>query len=194
MEMLYDVKEKYRRKNKILFTRETLCLQELLTMLREQNHRASVMWAFVCVDEIVEELLLKYPDERRILDAVNLCKAWARGDVKMPVAKRAILNVHGIAKEIDNPYDIALIHAIGQGCSAVHVETHAIGLAMYELTAIVLKYGIDNCEAEVSSKISKYIEQLKICEQQVDKGDQKWAPFLMNDNTPNKEMELWKKE
>lgn len=190
---LTDVREKYKRKNKILFNRNSACLQELLEVIRQQKHRTIVNWSFICVDEIAKELAEKYPEEEKIESAIEVCKLWARGDVKMPVAKKAILEIHGIAKEIEDAHDIALLHAIGQGCSSIHVETHAIGLVMYELTAIVLKYGIDNCEEQIQTKIDKYINDLKKCEQEIDTNNQKWASFLLDDIVPNKEMELLKK-
>lgn len=187
-----DVKEKYKKKNKILFSRQSTCLQELLELIRIQKHRTIVMWAFLCIDEIAKELHLKYPNEKRIDKSINLSKSWAKGEIKMPIAKKAILEVHSMAKEIENEYDIALLHAIGQGCSAVHVETHAIGIALYELTAIVLKYGIDNCEDKIENKINEYIKNLKKCEKEINNPNLKWAKFLLNDNVINKEMQLLK--
>lgn len=193
-DILEDVRIKYEKKNKILFSRDSKCLQGLLDLIRKQKHRTIVMWAFISIEDIYNELIKKYPNEDRLERGISLCKAWSRGDIKMPVAKKALLDIHAIAKEIDNPYDIALFHAIGQGCATVHVETHAIGLVMYELTAIVLKYGIDNCEEAILSKINKYIINLKLCEKEIINNKDKWASFLLNDDVPNKEMELLKKK
>lgn len=64
----------------------------------------------------------------------------------MPAARRAILAAHAAAKETADPVSIALCHAIGQACGTVHVETHAIGLAMYELTALV-RLGLEGSAA-----------------------------------------------
>ena len=44
----------------------------------------------------------------------------------MPVAKKAILECHAMAKELTDIADIALCHAIGQACSVVH--TPKLGL------------------------------------------------------------------
>ena len=83
-----DVKEKMRKKNKILFSRESPCLQELLALLRQQNHRTIVLWAFECVNDPVKLLKERYPDEERPQKAVDLCKEWAKGNIKMPIAKK----------------------------------------------------------------------------------------------------------
>ena len=50
----------------------------------------------------------------------------------MPQAKAAILACHALAREWDSPEDIALCHAVGQGCSVVHTAGHAMGYPIYE--------------------------------------------------------------
>lgn len=127
-----DVKDKLKRKNQILFSRESECLQELLAMIRAENHPTMILWALECVKEPLEKLKEKYPEDNRAETAVVLSAEWAKGNVKMPVAKRAILDCHGAAKEKSDLSDIALYHAVGQGCATVHVITHAIGLPIYE--------------------------------------------------------------
>lgn len=111
----------------------------------------------------------------------------------MPAAKQAILQVHGMGKELSNPADIALCHAVGQACSTVHVETHAIGLPIYELTALVHECGIKDCEAALSEKIAQYVSCLNICAEQANSPERQWAAFLLDDTRKNKEQLLWEK-
>ena len=190
--MYYDVELKIKRKNKVLFTRDSLCLQELLKLIRLQTHKTLVLWAFCCVEEVIKIYNGKYQDDFRPTIAYETCKKWASGEIKMKEAKRCILECHSIAKEIDDDYYIAICHAIGQGLSTVHVETHAIGLVMYELTAIVLK-NRDNYEEKVNDKIRWYIKTLKYFADNVDNTQDKWASFLEKD-IPNKEMILYNKK
>lgn len=105
----------------------------------------------------------------------------------MPAAKRAILDAHAVAKEIDDSVYGALCHAIGHACATVHVETHALGLPLYELTAIVFKLGKDGYQKQVQEKINYYLQNLIYWQENIDKLDIKWASFLTNDNRPNKE-------
>ncbi len=190
--MYDDVELKIKRKNKVLFTRDSLCLQELLKLIRLQTHKTLVLWAFCCVEEVIKIYNGKYQDDFRPTIAYETCKKWASGEIKMKEAKRCILECHSIAKEIDDDYYIAICHAIGQGLSTVHVETHAIGLVMYELTAIVLK-NRDNYEEKVNDKIRWYIKTLKYFADNVDNTQDKWASFLEKD-IPNKEMILYNKK
>lgn len=191
---LSDVKEKLKRKNQILFSRESACLQGLLCEIRKCNHRTIALWALECAEEIAAKFKQIYPQEQRLMQAVVLCRAWASGDIKMAEAKRGILQAHAVAKVLENPADIALCHAVGQGCASVHVETHAIGLPMYELTAIVRQLGFDNCTMAIEEKINQYIRHLKECDEKTQTQNYKWASFLMKDNVPNKEQILYNKQ
>lgn len=60
------------------------------------------MWALDCATVTLEYFENKYPSEQRPKICLELCESWARGKIKMPVAKRAILNAHAVAKEIDD--------------------------------------------------------------------------------------------
>jgi len=185
--MFLDVEIKYKKRNKILFSRDSECLQELIGLIQLQKHRTLVMWALDCAKLPLEQFEIKYSDERRPRICLELCESWARGKIKMPIAKRAILDSHAVAKEIDDGEYGALCHAIGHAGATVHVETHAIGLPIYELTALVLKYGIDNFQRPVSEKIAYYNDRLLYWQKNIDKQRLDWATFLLDDTRPNKE-------
>lgn len=148
--MFSDVEIKLKKGNKILFFRDSQCLQELIKLIQLQNRRTLVMWALDCASLTLKQFESKCPDERRPRTCLELCEAWARGKIKMPLARRAILDSHAVAKEIDDKEYGALCHAIGHAGATVHVETHALGLPMYELIAIVIKYGKNNFARPVS--------------------------------------------
>lgn len=185
--MFADVDNRIRKKNKILFSRDSQCLQELIKLIEIQNHRTLVMWALDCAKTTLEQFEAKYPEERRPRTALELCETWSRGLIKMPAAKRAILDAHAVAKEIDDGECGALAHAIGHAGATVHVETHALGLAFYELTAIVLKYGKDEYRIPVGKKIDYYRSRLLYWQDHTDELRGEWADFLSDDSRPNKE-------
>lgn len=185
--MFLDVEVKLKKRNKILFSRDSKCLQELINLIQLQNHRTLVMWALDCAKLTLEQFEAKYSDERRPRTCLELCETWARGKVKMPIAKQAILDSHAVAKEIDDREYGALCHAIGHAGASVHVETHAIGLPIYELTSIVLKCGKDNFPKAVNEKINYYYNRLLYWQENTDKLGLDWADFLLDDTRPNKE-------
>ena len=155
-----------------------------------QTHAVVVFWAFACMEKPLARLEDLLPCESRPRTAVLFSREWAAGQLKMPEAKRAILEAHQAAKETQNPVAAALCHAIGQGCASVHVETHGIGLPMYELTALVLEYGLDNCRAPVETRIREYEQTLLRLETQ--KITEPLAPFLQAVR-PNREQLLYEK-
>jgi hypothetical protein len=185
--MFTDVNIKLKKKNKLLFSRDSLCLQELIKLIQLQNHRTLVMWALDCAASPLEKFEGKYPEERRPRNCLELCEDWSRGKIKMPIAKRAILDSHAVAKEIDDIEYGTLCQAIGHAGATVHVETHAVGLPIYELTSIVNKYGKDDFQDPVSEKIDYYYNRLLHWQKKTDNLGLKWAGFLMDDTKPNKE-------
>ena len=127
--MFADVDLKRKKGNKILFSRDSQCLQRLIGLIEKQDHRTLVMWA----------------------------------------------------KAIDDAEYAALAHAIGHAGATVHVETHAIGLVIYELTAIVLKYDKDEYHKPVIDKIDYYYQKLLYWQENTDKLRSEWAGFLAVD-------------
>lgn len=187
--MFTDVEMKIKRKNSILFSRDTACLQPLRRLIAEQKHTTLVLWAFECIQIPINELMIKYRDEVSIQAAYDVCNLWAEGKVKMPAAKQAILACHAVANRLDNPRDKALCHAVGQGCSTVHVETHALGLVFYELTAIVIENNYKNYQDQVIKKIDFYEERLHWWQENIDdiEKQRSWAEFLIRPGKENKE-------
>lgn len=185
-----SIQAKIKRGNQILFSRDSECLQELITLISKQKHRTLVMWALDCAQEPLAYFESRYPNEMRLRRALELSEAWARGVIKMPEAKRAILDAHAVAKEIDDNECIALAHAIGHAGATVHTETHALGLVFYELTAIVRRAGIDQCQTAIEKRISVYYDRLLYWQSAIDHHDVSWAAFLLDDKRPNKE-EIW---
>jgi len=185
--MFADVETKLKKRNEILFSRDSQCLQELIKLIQLQKHRTMVMWALDCAKMPLKQFEEKYPQERRPRTCLEVSEEWARGKVKMPAAKKAILDAHAVAKEINDREYGALCHAIGHAGGTVHVETHALGLVFYELTAMVLRYGKESFREPVTEKIEYYTNRLLYWQENTDKLDREWAGFLLDDSRPNKE-------
>ena len=142
---LAEVKAKAKRKNQILFAKDSLFLTDLCQLIAQANRRVLILWALELAEETARELAGKYPEDPRPREAIAASRAWASGEIKMPIAKQTILNCHAMAKELAHPADIARCHAVGQACSVVHTTGHSLGYPMYELTSIVLEHGLDGC-------------------------------------------------
>lgn len=181
MSWLNEVQSKINRKNQVLFAKDSIFLADLAALIQAQNHRTLVLWAFEFAGETVQKLLARYPGEKRLEYAVLTSKAWAAGKVKMPLAQRAILQAHAVAKELDDLEDIALCHAVGQACGVVHTTGHALGFPIYELTAIVRRYGVPECRGAVEARKRQYIERICYWREHCEDEPREWADFMMAD-------------
>ena len=175
---LAEVSAKAKRHNQILFSKESLLLDNLRHLTDQANRRVLILWALELAEETVLQLTEKYPEDLRPREAIAASRAWATGEIKMPLAKRAILNCHAIAKELTDPADVARCHAVGQACSVVHTVGHALGYPMYELTAIVLEQGLDNCRDAVERRVMYYEQRLRYWMEFEKTCQQNWAGFL----------------
>ena len=175
---LAEIKAKARRKNQILFSRDSLLLDNLRHLIGQANRRTLILWALELAEESARELAERYPEDHRPREAIAASRAWAAGEIKMPIAKRAILNCHTMAKELTDSADIARCHAVGQACSVVHTAGHALGYPLYELTAIVLEQGLDNCRDAVEQCVMYYEQRLRYWTEYEKTCQQNWAGFL----------------
>ena len=75
MNWLDEVRIKLKRKNQVLFAKDAAFLQNLATLLGEQNHRIVVLWALDLAAESVAELEERYPYETRPREALEAARA-----------------------------------------------------------------------------------------------------------------------
>ena len=180
---LAEVKAKAKRKNQILFSKDSLLLTDLCQLIAQANRRALILWALELAEETARVLAERYPEDHRPREAIAATRAWASGEIKMPIAKQAILNCHAMAKELTNPAHIAQCHAVGQACSVVHTAGHALGYPMYALTAMVLELGLDNCREPIEQRTMYYEQRLCHWMEYEKNCQQNWAGFLREEKS-----------
>lgn len=179
MNWIDEVQIKMKKKNQVLFSKDSQYLQDLVSMFQEQEHRVMALWAFDFAVESIKRLREKYPDENRPQEALEAVQDWAAGKIKMRQAQKKILSCHAFAKEIDCREDIAVCHAIGQACAVVHTAGHAIGYPIYDLTSIVYQYGIENCAGAVEARKQEYIDRLLFWKEHLNEYKGEWASFML---------------
>lgn len=179
MNWIDEVNAKLKRKNEVLFAKDSAYLQDLIELFRLQDHRVMVLWAFGFAEESIADLEAKYPEEARPREALEAVREWAAGRIKMRQAQRKILDCHAFAKEIESKEDIATCHAIGQACAVVHTAGHAIGYPIYDLTAIIRRRGIENCAEAVEKRKQEYIDKLIYWKAHLCDYDDTWADFML---------------
>jgi hypothetical protein len=178
----------------LLFTRESECLWPIRTLIEEQNHRTLVTWVVACAPRILDLFEPRYPQDNRPREAIEAAQAWARGDIKMSIAKKAAIAAHNAATEASDLAAHASARAMGHVIGTVHVETHAMGVVMYGLTAFVRAADRGMYEEVIARECRWFYELLLYRSMKVPSDGEKWAPFLLKNGVPNKERNLRLKE
>lgn len=172
------VRARMRRGNRILFAPDDALLADLACRVAAQPRRAQVLWALTLADETAAALAQRYPEQSAPRDAVAATWQWARGGIKMPVAKREILRCHALARVWTDDADIALCHAVGQACGVVHAAGHAMGYPVYDLTALVRRCGADDWRPLVEARVRRYEALVAESASRALRDPGPWAPFL----------------
>jgi hypothetical protein len=117
-----------------------------------------------------------------------MSRMWAQGAIKMPLARRAILQAHAAAGETGehDPFAEAAAKAVGHACACVHTETHALGLVFYWLTAAVRQSAPEEREQRERAELLWFSERLLYWRDHIDTWNAPWAAFLLRDE-PNRE-------
>ena len=178
MDWIEEVQLRQKKKNQLLFRKDSAWLQDLTGLIQHQDRKVLILWAWELAAGAVLQLEKKYPGETRPREALTASKDWAAGKIKMRAAQRRILDCHGLAKELCSREDIALCHAVGQACSVVHTAGHAIGYPLYELSAIVYRLGVEHCREAVERRKQHYIDRLLFWETHLPDYGGEWADFL----------------
>lgn len=175
------------RRRKILFSRNSPVIAPLWAKIKQQNHRAIVLWTLDGAKRylsIYEAAFQSDPRPRELLEAGWF---WAQGQMKTPEAKKWILEVHRIADALDDhPVEQAALRALAHAVAAIHVETHALGMVFYGLTALAYQAQPEGIDAFAQKEIQAEIKRLGYWAKEEKETKWKWAGFLRKD-APNKE-------
>jgi hypothetical protein len=164
-------------------------IQSLQQSLGRQDHRTLVLWALETGQEILTVFTQTFPEDPRPSLALQAAEAWSRGEIKMPMAKRAAKETHEAAKDakatkgtldIDDSKisaAVAAAHAMGQVIGVVHVGTHSTAYAAYAVQALVLLNTENDPETILAEAVNHLSNRLSYWASSY-KENQPWASFL----------------
>ncbi len=123
---------------KILSDWDAPYIQALVKLIETQSKSTLAHWAVDYAERVILPLWSKYySDDLRPQNALNCAREWLLGAIKLPQAKKGILECHAAARDAnDNPVAQAAARAIGQSASTIHSARHCIGLALYGAIAV----------------------------------------------------------
>lgn len=126
---------KYR---KMLTDWDATNIHPLVKLVETQSKSTLAHWAVDYAEGIILPLWSKhYPDDLRPQNALNSARDWLDGKIKLPEAKKQILECHAAAREAEgNPVAQTAARAIGQCASTIHSARHCIGLPLYGALAV----------------------------------------------------------
>ena len=102
--------------------------------LRDEDHRLLALWAADCAAHVLHHFELARPDDDRPRRAIDLGRAWARGEVTWATARTAAGHANGAARDLRGAARHAA-YAAGQAAAVGHVAAHELGAAAYAIRA-----------------------------------------------------------
>lgn len=102
--------------------------------LTDENHRLLAEWAAICAEHVLDLFEQAQPNDTRPRHAIDICRAWIRGEVRMRDAHRAAFPANAAGRDLPEPAKYAAL-AAGQAAPVAHVAAHALGAAAYAIRA-----------------------------------------------------------
>jgi len=103
--------------------------------LRDDDHRLLAIWAADCAERVLHHFERVRPEDDRPRRAIELGRAWARGEVTMTDARTAAGHANGAARNLTGAARYAA-YAAGQAAAVAHVAAHELGAAAYAIRAV----------------------------------------------------------
>jgi hypothetical protein len=100
--------------------------------LQDDDHHLLAMWAADCAQHVLPYFERARPGDDRPRRAIELGRAWTRGEVTMTVARTAAGHANAAARDLKGAPRHAA-HAAGQAAAVAHVAAHELGAAAYAI-------------------------------------------------------------
>lgn len=102
--------------------------------LSDEDHRRLAEWAATCAEHVLHHFERVRPGDERPRHAIDLARAWARGEVTMTVARTSAGHANAAARDMQGAARHAGF-AAAQAAAVAHVAAHELGAAAYAIKA-----------------------------------------------------------
>jgi hypothetical protein len=96
--------------------------------LRDDDHRLLATWAADCAEHVLHYFEAARPKDDRPRRAIDLGRAWARGEIPWREARTAGGHANAAARDLGGAARHAA-YAAGQAAAVGHVAAHELGAA-----------------------------------------------------------------
>jgi hypothetical protein len=103
--------------------------------LQDDDHRLLAVWAADCAQHVLHHFERARPEDDRPRRAIELGRAWARGEITMTQARTAAGHANAAARDLRGAARHAA-YAAGQAAAVGHVAAHELGAAAYAIKAV----------------------------------------------------------
>ena len=104
--------------------------------LELHRHRLLANWAADCAEHVLPLFGARYPQDDRPRRAIEMARAWARGEVGVGEARAAALEAHAAARDASDEAARAAARAAGHSVATAHMADHAPHAAAYAVKAV----------------------------------------------------------
>ncbi len=103
--------------------------------LTDEDHRLLALWAATCAEHVLGLFESERPDDPRPRQAIELARAWVRGDVPMMQSRTGAGKANAAARDLKGAPRHAA-YAAAQAAAVAHVAAHELGAAAYAIKAV----------------------------------------------------------
>ena len=103
--------------------------------LQDDDHRLLAIWAADCAAHVLGHFESVRQEDERPRHAIDLARAWARGEVTWAEARTAAGHAQAAARDLSGAARHAAF-AAGQAAAVGHVAAHELGAAAYAIKAV----------------------------------------------------------
>ena len=107
--------------------------------LQDSDHHLLAVWAADCAQHVLHFFEEVQPHDGRPRRAIELARAWTRGEITMTQARTAAGFANAAARELGGAGALGArhaAHAAGQAAAVAHVAAHELGAAAYAIKAV----------------------------------------------------------
>ena len=102
--------------------------------LQDSDHHLLAGWAADCAQHVLHFFEEMRPNDDRPRQAIELARAWTRGEIMMSQSRAAAGHAQAAARELSGAARHAA-YAAGQAAAVAHVAAHELGAAAYAIKA-----------------------------------------------------------
>ena len=122
------------------------------------QHQLLAAWAADCAEHLLPLFELHTTDVRP-QQAIEIGRAWVRGEVKTGVAQRAAVAAHAAARRATDKAAVAVARSAGHAVATAHFADHCLGPVIYGAKAVKAAGGLADDERDW--QLSRLPEQVR---------------------------------